>query len=49
LFEQEVARLENTRECLVHGDYSPKNMLIGKGRLVLLDCEVAWDGDPAFD
>jgi len=49
LFEQEAARLENTRECLVHGDYSPKNMLIGNGRLVLLDCEVAWYGDPAFD
>jgi aminoglycoside phosphotransferase (APT) family kinase protein len=48
-FEQEVVRLENTRECLVHGDYSPKNMLIGNGRLVLLDCEVAWYGDPAFD
>ena len=48
-FEQEALRLERTRECLVHGDYSPKNMLVGKGRVVLLDCEVAWYGDPAFD
>jgi aminoglycoside phosphotransferase (APT) family kinase protein len=48
-FEEEARRLERTRECLVHGDYSPKNMLVGKGRLVLLDCEVAWYGDPAFD
>jgi aminoglycoside phosphotransferase (APT) family kinase protein len=48
-FEQEAVRLEKTRECLVHGDYSPKNMLIGCGRMVLLDCEVAWYGDPAFD
>ena len=48
-FEQEAARLEQTRECLVHGDYSPKNMLIGNGRMVLLDCEVAWYGEPAFD
>jgi aminoglycoside phosphotransferase (APT) family kinase protein len=48
-FEQEAVRLEETRECLVHGDYSPKNMLIGNGRTVLLDCEVAWYGDPAFD
>jgi aminoglycoside phosphotransferase (APT) family kinase protein len=47
--QQEAVRLENTRECLVHGDYSPKNMLIGNGRTVLLDCEVAWYGDPAFD
>lgn len=49
LFEQEAVRLEAARECLVHGDYSPKNMLIGNDRLVLLDCEVAWYGDPAFD
>src|ERR1700758_5525523 len=49
LFEQEALRLEQTRECLVHGDYSPKNMLIGNGRMVLLDCEVAWYGEPAFD
>ena len=48
-FEEEAQRLESTRECLVHGDYSPKNVLVGKGRLVLVDCEVAWYGDPAFD
>jgi len=48
-FERETVRLESTRECLVHGDYSPKNMLIGDGRQVVLDCEVAWYGDPAFD
>jgi 5-methylthioribose kinase len=30
------------RECLVHGDYSPKNMLLNGHRLVVLDCEVAW-------
>lgn len=48
-FELEAVRLEQTRECLVHGDYSPKNMLIGNGRTVLLDCEVAWYGDPSFD
>ena len=35
--------------CLVHGDYSPKNVLIHDGRLVLLDHEVAHFGDPAFD
>jgi len=48
-FEQEAVRLDKTRECLVHGDYSPKNILIGSGRTVLLDCEVACYGDPAFD
>lgn len=49
IFVNEAARLEQTRECLVHGDFSPKNFLIGNGRMVLLDCEVAWYGDPAFD
>jgi aminoglycoside phosphotransferase (APT) family kinase protein len=49
IFEEEAARLERTRECLVHGDFSPKNILFSHQRLVLLDCEVAWYGDPAFD
>jgi len=49
LFEAEAARLAATRECLVHGDFSPKNILIHGDRLVVLDCEVAWYGDPAFD
>jgi aminoglycoside phosphotransferase (APT) family kinase protein len=49
LFEAEAKRLASTRECLVHGDYSPKNMLVLGGRVTLLDCEVAWYGDPAFD
>lgn len=35
--------------CLVHGDFSPKNILVGDGRLIILDCEVAVDSDPAFD
>jgi aminoglycoside phosphotransferase (APT) family kinase protein len=48
-FERETIRLESTPECLVHGDYSPKNILIGEGRQVILDCEVAWYGDPSFD
>lgn len=45
----EAARLEKNRQCLIHGDYSPKNMLHRDGRLVILDCEVACHGDPAFD
>jgi aminoglycoside phosphotransferase (APT) family kinase protein len=34
---------------LVHGDYSPKNLLRKDGRFVLLDHEVIHWGDPAFD
>lgn len=37
------------RWTLVHGDYSPKNVLVHRGRLVLLDHEVMHYGDPAFD
>ncbi|HMF20465.1 MAG TPA: aminoglycoside phosphotransferase family protein [Gemmataceae bacterium] len=49
IFQQEADRLAATSLCLVHGDFSPKNILIGPDRMVLLDCEVAWFGDPAFD
>ena len=49
LLEAEALRLEGVRECLVHGDFSPKNILVGPGRTVVLDCEVAWYGDPSFD
>jgi 5-methylthioribose kinase len=36
-------------ETLVHGDFSPKNILVHDGRLILLDHEVLHFGDPAFD
>jgi len=44
--------IEDTRKSpltLVHGDYSPKNILIYRDKLVLLDHEVIHFGDPAFD
>ena len=34
---------------LVHGDYSPKNILVFQDKLILLDHEVIHWGDPAFD
>ena len=37
------------RFALVHGDYSPKNVLIYRERLIILDYEVIHFGDPAFD
>ena len=37
------------KDCLVHGDFSPKNTLIRQGKLILLDYEVVHFGDPAFD
>jgi aminoglycoside phosphotransferase (APT) family kinase protein len=38
-----------TRLVLVHGDVSPKNILVGPQGPVFLDAECAWYGDPAFD
>jgi len=42
-------RTDFSRETLVHGDYSPKNILVHKDGLWVLDHEVAHWGDPAFD
>lgn len=44
-----IAETRAHRQTLVHGDYSPKNVLVHHGRLVLLDHEVIHFGDPAFD
>lgn len=44
-----VADTRARRLALVHGDYSPKNILVHDGRLVLLDHEVIHWGDPGFD
>ena len=38
-----------TKRALVHGDVSPKNILVGPRGPVFLDAECAWYGDPAFD
>ena len=37
------------RIVLVHGDVSPKNILVTADGPVFLDAECAWFGDPAFD
>ena len=44
-----VAETQSHRLALVHGDVSPKNILVGANGPVLLDAECAWWGDPAFD
>jgi aminoglycoside phosphotransferase (APT) family kinase protein len=44
-----VERTAETRVCLVHGDVSPKNILVDPGGPVFLDAECAWYGEPAFD
>ena len=49
IFLEESERLGSANLALVHGDFSPKNILVSKDRMVVLDCEVANYGDPAFD
>ena len=39
----------STKLALVHGDLSPKNILVAARGPILLDAECAWYGDPAFD
>ena len=46
---QLVAQTRTIKVALVHGDYSPKNVLVKDGNMVLLDHEVIHLGDPAFD
>lgn len=52
LIGQFADQLEARHDCLVHGDFSPKNILVtadGSPPLWVLDWEVAHNGDPAFD
>jgi aminoglycoside phosphotransferase (APT) family kinase protein len=44
-----VSATQHTQRALVHGDVSPKNILVGPRGPVFLDAECAWWGDPAFD
>jgi len=49
IFQSLVDRTANTKVCLVHGDVSPKNILVADHGPIFLDAECAWYGDPAFD
>ena len=48
-FGDVTARTAATHLAVVHGDVSPKNVLLGPRGPVLIDAECAWYGDPAFD
>lgn len=45
-----IDEMNRRRVCLIHGDFSPKNVLVGPPPSQwVIDFEVAYRGDPAFD
>ena len=46
---QIATNLAQTKQALVHGDISPKNILVGPSGPMFLDAECACYGDPVFD
>ncbi len=47
--EHVVERLTGRSSCLVHGDFSPKNVLVDRPGFWVVDWETAHRGDPTFD
>ena len=48
-FERLIDQTWRERHSLVHADFSPKNLLVYDGGLLLVDFETGHYGDPAFD
>ena len=46
---QVATNLAETKQTLIHGDISPKNILVGPSGPMFLDAECACYGDPVFD
>jgi len=49
VIQQEAARMLEVKTALVHGDFSPKNIIVTGQDVFLLDFEVAHYGNPVFD
>lgn len=47
--EELIAHTGRQKLALAHGDYSPKNVLVYRDQMIILDFEVIHLGDPAFD
>lgn len=47
--ERLIGSLAEHPRCLVHADFSPKNLLVYPGGLMMVDFETGHFGDPAFD
>jgi len=48
-FDALIAAMAGRRFSLVHGDFSPKNLLVSDARMMIIDFEVIHYGDPSFD
>lgn len=48
-FESLIQEMEERRVSIVHGDWSPKNLLCWNERVMAIDFEVVHYGDPSFD
>ncbi|MBY0504964.1 MAG: aminoglycoside phosphotransferase family protein [Bryobacteraceae bacterium] len=48
-FDRGAAACRQHRWALVHGDFSPKNIMAGRATAMVLDWECVHWGDPAFD
>lgn len=48
-FDALIARSAARRVSLVHGDWSPKNLLAGENQMWAIDWEVVHFGDPSYD
>ncbi len=49
VIRQEAQRMLGVKIALVHGDYSPKNVIVTGQDIFLVDFEVAHYGNPVFD
>lgn len=47
--EQWIASQRGRRNAMVHGDWSPKNLLVSASGLTAIDFECAHFGDPSYD
>ncbi len=48
-YKTTIDLLKKNKSTVIHGDFSPKNILLGKNYPVILDAETACWGNPAFD
>lgn len=49
LVEEWIAASARRQVAMVHGDWSPKNLLVSAGGLMCIDFECAHFGDPSYD